>query len=152
MLKHSITTHSAEETEAVGESIGKRLKGGEVIELASDLGGGKTTLVRGLARGAGSKDHVFSPTFKLCNIYKSKNLVLYHYDFYRLAECGVMGEELNESMGNNDTVLLVEWADTVKTILPHKRLTVKIIAVEKDIRKISFQLPHDLNYLLEDLC
>src|SRR5690606_33786002 len=56
---------SSEATERLGERLGKALKGGEVIELASDLGGGKTTLVRGLARGAKSSDKVASPTFTI---------------------------------------------------------------------------------------
>jgi tRNA threonylcarbamoyladenosine biosynthesis protein TsaE len=51
-----------EHTELLAERLGKKLKGGEVIELVSDLGGGKTTFVRGLARGMGSPDHVASPT------------------------------------------------------------------------------------------
>jgi tRNA threonylcarbamoyladenosine biosynthesis protein TsaE len=60
-----IVTNSPEQTIDVAKSIGARLKGGECIELTSDVGGGKTTFVRGLVSGAGSTDHVSSPTFTI---------------------------------------------------------------------------------------
>src|ERR1700694_1633997 len=89
------TCDSPNATELIGERLATHLKGGVVIELMSDLGGGKTTFVRGLARGLGSPDHVSSPTFKLSNVYTipvSKTPEwdrverLYHYDFYRLPD------------------------------------------------------------------
>jgi tRNA threonylcarbamoyladenosine biosynthesis protein TsaE len=58
-------TKNADETVALGQKIGQQLQGGEVIELISDLGGGKTQLVRGLAAGMGSTDQVQSPTFTI---------------------------------------------------------------------------------------
>lgn len=68
------TSIGSDDTERLGELLGKHLEGGEVIELRSDLGGGKTTFVRGLVRGLGSYDKVSSPTFTLKNVYKvSKN-------------------------------------------------------------------------------
>lgn len=69
-----IVSTSSEDTERLGERLGSKLKGGEVIELVSDLGGGKTTFVRGLARGMGSTDHVSSPTFKISNVYSTEKL------------------------------------------------------------------------------
>jgi len=62
----------------------------EIIELRSDLGGGKTTFTQGLAAGAGSKDAVSSPTFTLKKIYRAGELHIYHYDFYRLNEPGIL--------------------------------------------------------------
>ena len=62
-MKSSYISKSASDTEAYAEQIGNNLKGGEIIELISDLGGGKTTFVRGLARGMGSTDAVSSPSF-----------------------------------------------------------------------------------------
>jgi len=79
-----ITSESPEATEQLAEAIGRRLTGGEVIELVSDLGGGKTTFVRGLARGLGSADVVSSPTFTVSKVYKADKLELHHFDFYRL--------------------------------------------------------------------
>ena len=68
-MTHSIVSTDSKSTEKLGALLGKQLKGGEVIELVSDLGGGKTTFVRGLAAGSGSKDQVASPTFTLSKVY-----------------------------------------------------------------------------------
>src|SRR3989344_5721785 len=95
----TLSTSSAE-TENLASKIGRALKGGELIELVSDLGGGKTTFVRGLAKGMGSRDHVSSPTFTICNTYKVKSKSshaaqeLWHFDFYRLHEAGLIEHEL----------------------------------------------------------
>src|SRR3989337_1220075 len=89
-------TTSAIETEQLGEQIGKLLRGGELIELASDLGGGKTTMTHGLARGIGSSDPVASPTFTISREYTGGRLHIYHYDLYRLHEFGVVGETRSE--------------------------------------------------------
>ena len=88
----------SEQTEEVGSKIGTCLLGGEVILLSSDIGGGKTALVRGIARGLGSTDHVSSPTFTISKIYKSPKLTLYHFDFYRLQEPGIINYELVEAL------------------------------------------------------
>ena len=64
-----LSSNNAEQTELIAVAIGKRLRGGEMIELVSDLGGGKTTFTRGLARGAGSSDVVSSPTFTISKVY-----------------------------------------------------------------------------------
>src|SRR5690606_22283628 len=61
-MKLLVETNSSNETERLAEQLGKKLRGGEVIELISDLGGGKTTFTRGLAKGVGSSDRVASPT------------------------------------------------------------------------------------------
>lgn len=131
--------------------IGKRLKGGEVIELISDLGGGKTSFVRGIAKGAGSNDQVGSPTFTLSNLYKTPDLSLYHFDFYRLAEPGIMSEELAETLNDPKAVTIIEWADIVHDILPAERLTVTITATGENSRHFNFAASQKLSYLLENL-
>lgn len=147
------TTFSAAETEAFGEGIGRRLKGGEVIELSSDLGGGKTTLVRGLARGAGSADVVGSPTFTLSKVYQTARLQIHHFDFYRLAEAGIMHEELQELVDDPQLVVVVEWSDIVKDVLPAERLTINLkrTADHEDARQIIIECPDSLRYLIEGL-
>src|SRR4051794_32756276 len=89
-----IISESSEATYELGSKIGAGLRGGEVIELVSDMGGGKTTFVRGLARGVGYKGAVSSPSFTVRNEYKANKLTLYHYDFYRLSDPGILREEL----------------------------------------------------------
>ncbi len=143
------TTNSPEATEAIGERVGSRLRGGEVIELVSDLGGGKTTFVRGLARGMGSADRVTSPTFTVSKVYKAGPLELHHFDFYRLHEGGVTAHELGEAMGEPGIVTVVEWGDVVQDILPPERLGVHITKTDDIGRLLVLAAPTSLAYLVE---
>ena len=89
-----IDSGSLADTLALAEKIGRRVKGGETIELVSDLGGGKTAFVSGLAKGMGSRDSVSSPSFTLSNVYQADNISLHHFDFYRLSDPGILRDEL----------------------------------------------------------
>jgi tRNA threonylcarbamoyladenosine biosynthesis protein TsaE len=129
--------------------IGSKLKGGEVIELVSDLGGGKTTFVKGLAKGLGSDDEVHSPSFTLSNEYKAGQLKIYHFDFYRLQEPGIMREELAEAVADLTGVVVVEWPEIVEDVLPPARLIIKIKATGENSRLLTFTYPKNLAYLLE---
>lgn len=115
----------------------------------SDLGGGKTTFVRGLARGMGSKDRVSSPTFTISKVYEANNKELHHFDFYRLHEAGLISEELSEAVDNPNNVVVVEWAGLVKDVLPEKRLAVTIEKTPADGRRILFRAPQSLEYLIK---
>jgi tRNA threonylcarbamoyladenosine biosynthesis protein TsaE len=144
-------SNSPAETEALGEALGKRLKGGETIELVSDLGGGKTTLVRGLARGFGSPDRVASPTFTLSRVYKRGQQELHHFDFYRLQDGGLTGYELAEVIDDPQRVVVVEWGQVIEDILPPDRLRVTISHAAEDRRQLELDYPKRLAYLVEDL-
>lgn len=147
---HTWSTESSdlEGTEALAALVGKRLKGGEVIELVSDLGGGKTAFVRGLARGMGSSDHVASPTFTISREYHTDKLTLYHFDFYRLHEPGIMTAELAEIIDDRQAVVAVEWSDIVQHVLPEKRVTVKLVSTGDTVRLLKFTYPPELAYLI----
>lgn len=145
------TTNTAEETEELAEKIGAVLRGGEVIELVSDLGGGKTTFTRGLVRGLGSSDKVASPTFTISKLYDAGSLQVHHFDFYRLPEPGIIAEELAEVVGDPDAVTLVEWADVVQHVLPETRLTITIAQTPTGDRRFTFACPEPLQYLVEAL-
>jgi tRNA threonylcarbamoyladenosine biosynthesis protein TsaE len=145
---------SQDDTERFGELLGKQLKGGEVIELCADLGGGKTTYVRGLARGVGSKDIVSSPTFTLNKIYKGREgLEIHHFDFYRLDEPGVVADQLAESLDDPKVVTVVEWSDIVEDVLPEGRLVIEFHPVETDPdeRAIHFHYPEKQANLIREL-
>lgn len=121
-----------------GEKIGTTLRGGEVIELIGDVGAGKTTFVRGLAKGLLISETIQSPSFTISRVYNAKDeLLLAHYDFYRLNEPGIMMDELNEAMSDNKTIVVVEWADTVKDILPNDRLTIRIESLSESSRSVA---------------
>lgn len=121
-----------------------------MIELVSDLGGGKTAFVRGLAEGMGSKDHVSSPSFTLNNQYTAGELTLYHFDLYRLDEPGIIKQELAEILTDKQAVVAVEWAGLVKDLLPERRLSINITANGEDTREIVLNYPERLQYLFPD--
>lgn len=138
-----------EETERLGAKIGAHLRGGELIELVSDLGGGKTTLTRGLVRGAGSTDKVASPTFTISKEYRAPNFTIVHFDFYRLAEAGIVAAELSEFIGDSQYVVVVEWGDIVQEVLPQERLTVRLKLEKTGGREIEILYSPQLEYLVE---
>jgi tRNA threonylcarbamoyladenosine biosynthesis protein TsaE len=143
------STDSSESTEQLAEKVGQALKGGEVIELISDLGGGKTTFVRGLARGAHSKDKVASPTFTIGKVYETDKFTIHHFDFYRLSEAGVVADELAEVVGDPKAVVVIEWGDVVQHVLPQERITISITQTPDGARNFSFQAPAELAYVIE---
>lgn len=144
---HEILSQSSAETESLGERIGANLKGGEVIELISDLGGGKTTFVRGVARGFGSTDKVASPTFTVNKEYVNGNKRIVHYDFYRLHDAGLLEFELAESLQDPQTVTIIEWADIVHDVLPKDRITIRITSTGEQSRNFQIDLPSSKAYL-----
>lgn len=123
----TITVKSEAEMKEFGCSIGRLLKGGEVIELLGDVGAGKTTLTKGLAAGLSVDDDVQSPSFTISRIYLARDdLVLAHYDFYRLGTAGIMADELHETVNDPKTITIIEWGDVVAGVLPADRLTIKL--------------------------
>lgn len=136
---------------SLGESLGRACRGGEVFELISDLGGGKTAFVRGLAKGIGTSDEVSSPSFTINNTYMSDNLTLEHFDFYRLDNAGLLADQLSEDIFRDNTVVAVEWGDVVQSVLPPKRVIVSIGQEEDESRTFTFGYPEDLGYLFEGL-
>lgn len=110
-----------------GEQIGKTLKAPVVVELVGDVGAGKTTLTKGIARGLKIDDEITSPSFTISKRYKNDNVELVHYDFYRLADPGIMSEDLEESLADPSIVTVIEWGDSVENLLPenHPKITLK---------------------------
>lgn len=146
----NITTGSVEETIDLGSRIGSLLRGGEVLEMHSDVGGGKTTLIKGIAKGIGFSDDVMSPTFIVGAVYEvDGGLTLHHYDFYRINEPGIMREQLSEALSDDKSVIAVEWSGIVKDVLP--RNTVKIAIsndpIDENRRHFEFRLSEATGYL-----
>lgn len=121
-----------------GNKLGAVLRGGEVIELIGDIGAGKTTLTKGIAQGLGVKDDVQSPTFTISRTYTAGNdLVLAHYDFYRLVDAGIMTMELHESVSDPHIVTVLEWAGIVAGVLPKDTLTIRIESMTELSRRVT---------------
>jgi len=133
-----VVTASAEETEAAGERLGRRLQPGAVVALSGELGAGKTCFVQGLVRGLGASVRATSPTFVLVNQYRGRVLV-HHVDAYRtdsmteLMELGLL-----DLMGGDD-VTLIEWADKLEPLLPPDAIRVHIAGVGDEPRTITIR-------------
>jgi tRNA threonylcarbamoyladenosine biosynthesis protein TsaE len=113
-------TGSPAETEAFGEAFGKRLRPGDLVLLTGELGAGKTTFVRGVARGIGSSSPVASPTFQLVRMYAGR-VQLAHIDLYRIENASELADlGLDELLDQGAAV--VEWGerlDAPKAALVH---------------------------------
>ena len=127
---------------AFGQKIATRLQGGEVLELVGDVGAGKTTFTKGLALGLGVQGTVQSPTFTISREYETSSLIrLVHYDFYRLQEAGIMTDELFEVLSDSQSVVVIEWSDSVTEVLPEDRLTITIslLADDENAREVNIR-------------
>ncbi|HKP71441.1 MAG TPA: tRNA (adenosine(37)-N6)-threonylcarbamoyltransferase complex ATPase subunit type 1 TsaE [Pyrinomonadaceae bacterium] len=135
------TSHSAEETFALGERVGNSLAGGEVLLLSGTLGAGKTIFVKGLASALGlNPDEVTSPSFTLVNPYREGRLALYHLDLYRLDEgaSAAHAVDLDELLDEDDAVVVIEWAERMGAYpLPPPVWRVSITGDGEDPRRIT---------------
>lgn len=128
------------EMEQFGEGVGRLLRGGEVIELVGDVGAGKTTFVRGLARGLEIEETIASPSFTISRVYEGRDgLRLAHYDFYRLHDAGIMANELEETVNDRSNVVVIEWAGAVANVLPDDRLTITISSPTETARELKIK-------------
>ena len=134
-MTYEISTSGSADTQAVAGRLARLLNGGEMIELTSDLGGGKTTFVQGLASGLGYDGEVTSPTFTLSHALKLPGgKELHHYDFYRLGSSGVVGDELAEDLQDPGIITVVEWAGLVRDLLPADRLRIEFEVTGENTR------------------
>lgn len=143
MKTFTFRTYHSDETERLGERLAKQLKAGDVITLEGDLGAGKTTFTKGIARGLGVQRVVNSPTFTIIKEYEG-HLPLYHMDVYRL-------EDQDEDLGFDeyfygDGVTVVEWAQFIQEMLPEENLTITIKHVKEDEREFIF-IPNGKRYV-----
>lgn len=126
-----LETFSPEETEQLGETLGREALPGQVFSLDGDLGAGKTVFTRGFARGLGIMEHVTSPTFTILNMYSGR-IPLYHFDVYRIS-CEEEMEEIGyEEYFYADGVCLVEWACLIPGLMPADSIR---ISMERDLEK-----------------
>lgn len=123
----------------LGEQIAEGLVPPATIELLGDVGTGKTTLTKGIARALGVEDPITSPSFTISKSYQSKTnpVRLNHFDFYRLTDPGIMSEDLDESIHDPHTVTIVEWADTVAEVLPDQHIIVNIKLLDDGNRAVE---------------
>ena len=131
-------THSPEETEAIGESLGRRLRGGEIVAYYGGLGAGKTAFTRGLARGLDISARVTSPTYTIVNEYLGGRLPLFHFDMYRLSSADDLFDIGWEDYLQRGGVCAVEWSENVQEALENA-VTVRIEKRSDETREITIE-------------
>ena len=147
-----LLSHSVEETQALGEQIGRALRAGDVVALQGELGTGKTTLIQGIARGLGRDPNTIkSPTFVLMREYPpgpptagaraGNEVPLVHIDGYRLEGAPVVAALDVELIFSPEKITLIEWAERFGELLPEDCLVVQLSHVSTKRRRLTL-VPH----------
>ena len=145
-MEYKVKTHSLEETIELAQNFESEKFPNMIICLDGELGAGKTVFTKGIAQALGIKENITSPTFTIIKEYEGE-LPLYHMDVYRLD--GVTDGIGIEEYFTKGGVVVIEWADTIKDILPSERLDIKIKVVDENDRLFIIE-PHGKQY--EELC
>lgn len=127
-----------------GENLAKTLAPGATVELLGDVGAGKTTLTKGIAKGLKIPEEITSPSFVISKCYQyrtnNKDQSLVHYDFYRLSDPGIMADDLAENLADENTITVIEWANTVANLLPENRTKITITLNDDNTRTVERSL------------
>ena len=137
-MTREFTTHSAEETIALGRELAPLLAPAKIVLLRGELGAGKTTLVKGIAQAfqAASEEDVTSPTFTLVHEYRGPSATLYHIDLYRVdtpRELETLG--LDDLMSES-SVLLIEWGEKFQRFECERDVEIALERVSENERRI----------------
>jgi tRNA threonylcarbamoyladenosine biosynthesis protein TsaE len=134
-----IITNSRENTIAEGRKFAGQLSSGAVVVLEGDLGGGKTTFIKGVLTGLGYRGRVLSPTFTLIREYKLKKIMVYHIDLYRLnpvKDFDSLG--LEDILYREDSLTFIEWGEKIEKQLP-RFIKVEFKHLGEDRRQIVIE-------------
>ena len=146
-MEYKITTRSVEDTMEIAQNIESEKFPNMIICLDGELGSGKTVFTKGIANALGINEVITSPTFTIIKEYLYGEMPLYHMDVYRL-DGNVDGVGIEEYFTKGG-IVVIEWADTIKDILPKERLDIKIKVVDEDVRTLIIE-PHGKAY--EEVC
>ena len=135
-------SHSPSQTKKIGERLGRKLQAGDVVALQGELGAGKTTLAKGLAKGLGvrTEKSVCSPTFVLIHEYQGREKI-YHLDWYRLRSVRDADEDLARECFQAHAVTLVEWPERGRRLLPAQTLRIRLSHQGRELRRLQFLFP-----------
>jgi tRNA threonylcarbamoyladenosine biosynthesis protein TsaE len=134
------------ETKDIAKAFAKDVKSGSVVALVGDLGAGKTVFAKAFAKELGVKEEVISPTFNIIKTYqikgnKKNDRVFCHVDAYRLNSYQeLLKIGIEEYLNDDSTIVLIEWADKVKEILPKDTYIIRIEHKEDTKRVFSFDI------------
>lgn len=153
--KDIFITNGAKQTQKIGEMLGKELRGGEVLCLSGELGSGKTTFAQGVLKELGAKGPWTSPTFLVMKHYKEENpkpktqnpdksqvskskiTNIYHVDCYRIKSQDIIDLGWEEIIADKNNIVIVEWAERIRKIIPKRAVWFKFTHFENDRRKIT---------------
>ena len=146
-----IISTSSFQTNKIGQLLAEELRGGEIICLSGDLGAGKTTFTQGLLRGLKIKGPYTSPTFTIVKEYHRKTqnvkhtlrarrsmLHVFHIDAYRITSKDLRELGFNDFAGKENSVVILEWPEKVKRLIPTKSVWINFQWVNEKEREITF--------------
>lgn len=133
-----VVTHSAEETIALGRSLVSILMPPKLVLLRGDLGAGKTTLVKGIAKGfdAAEEDNVTSPTFTLIHEYRGFRVNIYHIDLYRIDTPRQLETLGLDDLLSENSLLLLEWGEKFSRFVRERDVEIQIERLGETERRI----------------
>ncbi|WP_372713061.1 tRNA (adenosine(37)-N6)-threonylcarbamoyltransferase complex ATPase subunit type 1 TsaE [Ilyobacter sp.] len=136
---------SFEELDKLAVDMADFSRENDVIALVGDLGTGKTTFVKTLAKELGIEENIKSPTFNYVLEHHGGRLPLYHFDVYRLTDPEEVYEVGYEDYLNNGGLVVIEWADIIESELPKEYIEIKLYYHDDESRKISVKFIGDLD-------
>lgn len=151
--KYSYLSESLEDTNKLGMAVAKNIQTPLLIELSGDLGGGKTALVKAIAKGLGITKTVTSPTFNIHRSYEAPSgKVLEHFDLYRLSDDEIVLNELIDALNNPKALVCVEWAQHFIKSPNKNHLTIECHFVDENVRRYDLYPSGDVaQHLVEEL-
>ena len=142
LLETTHTLRNESDTDKLGIELGSKVEPGTVIAMIGDLGAGKTTLTKAIAKGLGIRETVTSPTFNIVKEYRSGRLPLYHFDVYRIADPEELYELGYEEYFYGEGVCVIEWADLIEDFLPEDAMRIEITYGEdEETRVVRMEKP-----------
>ncbi len=132
----SVTTHSPDETVALGRAFAADLRPGDIVALSGTLGSGKTQFVRGVCQGLGVSVHISSPTFALINEYPAPFGIVAHVDLYRIRSRRELMELGVEEYFNDRCIVCIEWPEEIAAHLPPGAVRVTFEFGEGDLDRV----------------
>ncbi|MCT4605075.1 MAG: tRNA (adenosine(37)-N6)-threonylcarbamoyltransferase complex ATPase subunit type 1 TsaE [Marinisporobacter sp.] len=145
-----ISNHE-QRTYDLGYKLGTLLKNGDVVCLTGDLGAGKTTISKSIAKGLEVEEYVTSPTFTIIHEYMGR-IPLYHFDVYRIGEIEEMEDLGYEEYFYGEGVCLIEWASQIEELIPKEHLWIHIKRVDGNTREITINgTSKHFNKVIEEL-
>ena len=137
--KFKFESKSLEQSLELGAKLAKAIEPPLLIEMVGDLGGGKTALVKAIAKGLGITQTVTSPTFNIHRGYEAPNGIhLEHFDLYRLNDDEIVANELKDSLEDSGTIVCTEWANHFSGHLAEDRLVVECHYISDNERTYEF--------------